>query len=322
MTKPEHKLSRRKFIGTMALAGVAVPLSGISVKNEPFYATPSQRPIHVFSKPLQWLGYDALAEILAEAGAEGIDLSVRPGGHVLPENVETDLPKAVEAARKRGLKVDMIVTGIINTEEKYTESVIRTASSLGIKYYRLGYISYDDSIDIMASLNKIRPDFQKLALLNRKYNIHGAYQNHAGVRLGAQVWDLYELLKDLDPSYIGCQYDVRHAMVEGANSWINNLRLIYPWIKCTDIKDFKWTQTNGKWAPESVPVGEGMVNFDTWFKLVKNYEIPGPLSIHLEYPPFERFTKELTEAEKRALFLTAMKKDIDAVKSYRTKYQL
>jgi L-ribulose-5-phosphate 3-epimerase len=214
------------------------------------------------------------------------------------------------------------VTGIINTEEKYTESVIRTASSLGIKYYRLGYISYDDSIDIMASLNKIRPDFQKLALLNRKYNIHGAYQNHAGVRLGAQVWDLYELLKDLDPSYIGCQYDVRHAMVEGANSWINNLRLIYPWIKCTDIKDFKWTQTNGKWAPESVPVGEGMVNFDTWFKLVKNYEIPGPLSIHLEYPPFERFTKELTEAEKRALFLTAMKKDIDAVKSYRTKYQL
>jgi L-ribulose-5-phosphate 3-epimerase len=322
MNKPEKKFSRRKFLGTMALAGAAIPLSGNSVGNLIFSPQITGRTIHVFSKPLQWLGYDALAEILSEAGAEGIDLSVRPGGHVLPENVQTDLPKAVEAARKKGLKVDMIVTGIVNAEDKSTEPIIKTASSLGIKFYRLGYINYDDSIDIMASLQKIKPDFQKLASLNLKYSIHGAYQNHAGVRIGGPVWDLYEILKDLDPEFIGCQYDVRHAMVEGGNSWVNGFRLIMPWVKCTDIKDFKWSQTNGKWGPETVPVGEGMVNFDSYFKMVKKYNVPGPISIHLEYPPFERFTKELPAAEKYKLFLTAMKKDIDAVKTWREKYQL
>jgi L-ribulose-5-phosphate 3-epimerase len=322
MNHPENKYSRRKFLGTMALAGVAVPLSGDPVGNLIFSHAVSTRPIHIFSKPLQWLGYDALAEVLLEAGAEGIDLSVRPGGHVLPENVESDLPKAVEAARRKGLKVDMIVTGITKAEEKFTESVIKVASSLGIKYYRFGYLNYPDSVDIMAALKNFKPDFQKLAELNRKYKIHGAYQNHAGIRVGGPVWDLYELLKDLDPEFIGCQYDVRHAMVEGGNSWVNGFRLIIPWVKCTDIKDFKWSQTNGRWGPESVPIGDGMVNFDEYFKLVKKFNVPGPVSIHLEYPPFERFNKELPEAEKRKLFITAMKKDIDAVKGYREKYQL
>jgi L-ribulose-5-phosphate 3-epimerase len=322
MDKKENIFNRRKFLGTMALAGAAIPFSGLQAGNLFFSQPPSSRPIHVFSKPLQWLDYNALAEILSEAGAEGIDLSVRPGGHVLPENVETDLPKAVEAARKKGLRVDMIVTGIIKADEKYAESIIKTASSLGIKFYRLGYINYEDTVDIMTTLQKVKNDFLKLAEMNSKYKIHGAYQNHAGIRIGGPVWDLYELLKDLDPEFIGCQYDVRHAMVEGGNSWVNGFRLIMPWVKCTDIKDFKWSQTNGKWGPETVPMGDGMVNFDTYFKMVKKYNVPGPMSVHLEYPPFERFTKELPAAEKYNLFLAAMKKDIDAVKGFREKFQL
>ena len=318
----QEKFSRRRFIGTVALAGAAIPFAGQAADILVFPPASATRPVHVFSKPLQWLGYDALAEVLAEAGAEGIDLSVRPGGHVLPEKVESDLPKAVEAARKNGLKVDMIVTAITKADEKYTESVVKTASSLGVKYYRLGEKTYDDSIDIMANILKIIPDFRNLAALNRKYNIHGAFQNHAGARVGAAVWDIYEILKDLDPEFIGCQYDIRHAVAEGGGSWPIGFKLISPWIKCTDIKDFKWTNNNGRWNPESVPIGEGMVNFDEYFKLVKKYNVSGPISVHYEYPPFERFNKEITEAEKRKLFVTAMKKDIDAVKAYREKYQL
>lgn len=306
----------------MAMAGAAFPFAGSAAGNLLFSPPLSARPIHVFSKPLQWLGYEALAEILAYAGAEGIDLSVRPGGHVLPENVETDLPKAVKAAEKKGLKIEMIVTGIKNADEKYAESILKTASSLGIRYYRMGERTYDDSKDIMATLQKIKPDFKKLEELNKKYRIHGAFQNHVGTRVGASVWDIYELLKDLDPEFIGCQYDIRHAVAEGGQSWPNGFRLIIPWVKCTDIKDFKWSLTNGKWAPESVPIGEGMVNFDTYFKMVKNFNVPGPISVHYEYPPFERFNKVLPEDEKKKLFITAMKKDIDAVKTYREKYQL
>jgi sugar phosphate isomerase/epimerase len=306
----------------MTVAGAAVPLAGLDSSGLFSSYPESSRKIHVFSKPLQWMNYRDLAEVLAESGAEGIDLSVRPGGHVLPENVESALPEAVEAARKAGLKVEMIVTAITRPDEKFAETIIKTASSLGIKYYRLGWLTYDEKLSIPENLEKVKPYFRGLAGMNQKYHIHGAYQNHAGTYIGAAIWDLYELLKDLDPEFIGCQYDVRHAVFEGESSWVNGFRLIIPWIRCTDLKDFKWSQKDGKWQPESVPIGTGMVNFDEYFQIVKNYNIPGPVSIHLEYPPFENFNETVSDSAKKKLFISAMKKDIDTVKSYFSKYKL
>jgi len=316
-------MSRRRFISSFVVAGAAVSMNDLSNLIAANSLPSLSRPVHVFSKPLQWLGYEPLAELLAEAGAEGIDLTVRPGGHVLPEKVKTDLPAAVSAARKNGLHVDMIVTAITGADEKYTEDILRTAAEQGIRYYRMGYINYDDSLGVWGTLQKYKPVFKKLEELNRKYNIHGAYQNHYGTRIGGPVWDLYELLKDLDPTYIGCQYDVRHAVAEGGSSWVNGLKLIAPWVKCTNIKDFKWSQDEkGRWAPESVPIGAGMVNFDEYFRIVKSFNIEGPISIHLEYPPFERYNAVLSDQEKRKLFVTEMKKDIEKVKSFLSKYQL
>ena len=82
----------------------------------------------------------------------------------------------------------------------------------------MGYCNYVESDGIWGSLQKLKPDFVKLADMNRKYKIHGAYQNHVGIRVGGPVWDLYELLRDLDPEFIGCQYDVRHGVAEGGSS--------------------------------------------------------------------------------------------------------
>ena len=46
--------------------------------------------IHIFSKHLQFLIYKDMAEAAAEMGFDGIDLTVRPNGHVLPERVRVN----------------------------------------------------------------------------------------------------------------------------------------------------------------------------------------------------------------------------------------
>ncbi len=313
---------RRTFISSLAAAGATISLSGLGAAKLFMGKTETKGKIHVFSKPLLWLGFEDMAALLSEAGAEGIDLAVRPGGHVLPEKAESDLPKAVEAARKHGLGLDMIVTGIVRSDQQYAESIVRTAASLGIKYYRLGWLDYDYSLGIKESLKIYRKEFEKLAEMNRRYGIHGAYQNHAGTMVGGAIWDIYELLEGLDPQFIGCQYDVRHAVVEGGTSWPNGLKLVAPWIKCTDIKDFRWVETNGKWNPVSVPLGEGMVNFDEYFRIMKVIDFKGPMSVHFEYPPFEDSKITLAGSDKRKLFLEAIKKDIDKLKSFRSEYNL
>jgi len=317
--------SRREFVNLMALAAAA-PLASLAPRLQAAQsASPAPRSagptcIHVFSKPLQWLSYDAAAALIAETGYGGVDFSVRPGGHVLPENVERDLPRAVEAARKSGLKVEMITTAIVDPRDPFTERILRTAAQAGVKYYRLGYLSYDHSIGVWASLQKHRVTLAALAELNARLGIHGAYQNHSGVRVGGPVWDLHELVRDLDPRWLGVQYDIRHATVEGGESWPVGLRLLAPWIRCSDIKDFRWQQSPGKLVIEDVPMGEGVVNYDLYFKLVRELNVTGPMSVHFEYPPFERVREPIPEARKRPLFAAAMKQDFAALKERMAKH--
>ncbi len=275
--------------------------------------------IHVFSKPLHWLSYADTARIIADAGYGGIDYTVRVAqAHVLPEKVQEDLPRAVDAARAAGLKVEMITTDITSVRDKHAETLLRAAAKAGVKYYRLGNFNYDLKLGVSGTIEKLKPTMKELAALNASLGLHGAIQNHAGTRIGSSIWDLYELLRDIDPKAIGVQYDIRHATVEGGQSWPLALRLIAPWIKCTDIKDFKWEQAPGKATIENVPVGEGIVAFDAYFKLVRELDIGGPISVHLEYPPFER-APQMSEAEKRAKFPVLMKKDLAALKGFMAK---
>src|SRR5215471_18287569 len=59
-------------------------------------ATAGALKISVFSKHFQWTNCREMAAIAKDIGFDGIDLTVRQSGHVLPERVEEDLPKAAE----------------------------------------------------------------------------------------------------------------------------------------------------------------------------------------------------------------------------------
>jgi sugar phosphate isomerase/epimerase len=277
------KTSRRDFVKRVSLATGGLSLLGLpELSANRIQFSPK---ISVFSKNLQWLSsYDEMAITAKEIGFTGIDLTVRPNGHVLPERVATDLPKAVAAVRKAGLEVTSITTTITEATDPYTEPILSAAQKLGIQYYRLNWFDYEQSMSIRDNLTLIRERMKKLAAVNEKYQIHGAYQNHAGTSFGASIWDMYEVLKDFDPQYLGCQYDVRHAIVEGSNSWVNDLKLIHPYVRTTNIKDFQWTKKDNKWQAESVPLGEGMVDFKKYFELIRLYDVKGPVCMHFEYP--------------------------------------
>ncbi len=276
--------SRRTFIktSTLGLTGIAFGLkSAASFVSD---VEKSKRPIHVFTKCLQFLNYDEMANVLAKNGFDGADLTVRRGGQVNPENVETDLPKAIKSLRNAGVDSNMIVTDINDPENPLSKRVLKTMADLGIQYYRMGYINFDDKKSVPQNLDEIQLTFEKLEKLNKQYGVTGNYQNHSGTRVGGPVWDLYYILKDRNPDYIGVQYDVRHATVEGGISWPMGMKLLAPWIRTTDIKDFIWEKNEkGKWALKNVPLGEGMVDFDKYFGLYKELNIEAPVSIHYEY---------------------------------------
>jgi sugar phosphate isomerase/epimerase len=166
------------------------------------------------------------------------------------------------------------------------------------------------------TLEKYRQQLRDLAALNKNYGIHGAYQNHAGTDVGAAIWDLWYLIRDLEPEWMGLQYDIKHATLEGGQSWPNDVKLMHPFIKTIDVKDFQWVKKDGKWQVQMVPLGEGMVDFHRFFALVKQFDIQGPVSLHLEYPlgGAENGASKLTVD--REVVLAAMRKDLEAVRKY------
>ena len=157
-----NNLTRREFVSTAMAAAAAAPAA--------LAAAPLSGPskIFMFSKHLQWLDYQAMADTAAKLGLDGLDLTVRPGGHVEPKNVKQDLPRAAEAMRKAGLTIDMMTTGINNPNDKLTADVLSVAADQGFKHYRTGYLRFDLKKPIPQQIEQMKPVFHDLAALNRK----------------------------------------------------------------------------------------------------------------------------------------------------------
>jgi sugar phosphate isomerase/epimerase len=308
-------MTRKDFISSsvVAAAGLALPMASLGNNSG---IQQDKMKVCIFSKQLQWLNYQEMASAVAEMGYDGIDLTVRANGHVLPERVADDLPKAVEAAKKAGIKIHMISTDIQDANHPLTEVILKTASALGIRYYRSGGLNYQKDLDIPSNLENIKAKFRGLAAINKQYGLHSDYLNHSGEGFGSSIWDLWLTIKDLDPKYIGSQFDIKHSTIAGAYSWPVSLQLIHNYVQTICIRDFGWEKKNDTWEIKPVPLGEGMVDFKKYFSLIRQYQITGPITVMCDYElgGAENGAQSLTISGKNVL--GAMKKDLLVLKKY------
>ena len=110
------------------------------------------------------------------------------------------------------------------------------------------------------------------------------------------------------------QYDILHATVKSANTWPTGLKLLKPYIKSIDIKDFQKAKKDGKWMAEMVPLGDGLVDLKKYLSLLKQYDIRVPMSLHFEYPlgGAEHGSKTLTIPKEECI--AVMKKDLSKLR--------
>ncbi len=300
--------SRRTFLGQLATATALVATTDVWAAPSP----PAPFNIQVFTKHLAGFNYDDISAMAAEVGFDGLDLTVRPGGHVLPERVTDDLPRAVAAAKKAGIGIPQIVTELTSANSPHAEAIIRTAAAQGVSAYRTGWLDYRPNEPMEANRERVRGLLAGLAKLNQTHQIHGAYQNHNGQRFGAPVWDLAEVLQGQDARYLGCQYDLYHGTIEGANSWPLGFRRIHPFVRTIDIKDFRWAGSGRATKIETVPLGEGQADFPALFRLLKQLNVQPQLSLHFEYP----LPTSADGAEGRKALITTMKRDLTVLRGW------
>ena len=69
-------------------------------------------------------------------------------------------------------------------------------------------------------------------------------------------------------------------------------------------------------------MGEGMVNWDVFFRTVKELKIEGPLTLHVEYPLLAAGEEKLSIGQQQEIIVRKFKKDMDVINSFLVKYQL
>jgi sugar phosphate isomerase/epimerase len=276
-----QSLSRRQFIaGTAAVAAQAVRPSVLAAESP----SPRRFKLLGFSKPFQHLNAADTADLAAEVGWDGIECPVRAKGQIEPERVEEDLPKMAEALKRRGLDLAILSTDVRNPSQPLTQKVLRTASKLGVQRYRLSFWKYTATRPIPEQLEEIRAELRDLAELNKELGLCAGFQNHSGSDyVGAPVWDIYELIRDLDPRQVGICFDIGHATLEGGMSWPIEARLMEAHYTAVFVKDFHWQKGPRGWRADWCPLGDGMVN-RSFFQTLKRSNFSGPISQHHEYP--------------------------------------
>lgn len=278
-SESKSPISRRGFLQTSATAAAGV---AVAAQTNAQSAAAGSHEICVFNKPLQHISYEEQAGLIAEMGFAGIEGTVRKGGHVEPERVEADLTKQIAALKANDVEMTLMTTDISNADSEINQRVLKTAAKLGVKRFRMGSIKYTYDRPIPEQLAEIKKQIHALIDFCKPLGIQPLHQNHAGAKwFGAAIWDDYEVLKDIDPKDAGVCFDIRHATVEGGQSWPTEFHLIRDWIGVVYCKDFVWEKGNDR--PKNVPLGTGQVNYPAFMKTLKKSGWTGPISLHMEY---------------------------------------
>jgi sugar phosphate isomerase/epimerase len=262
-----------------------------------------------FSKHLPRMNGRELGRSLEALGFDGVDLTVRPGGHVDPKRVAVDLPVLVDAIRHEGLTVPMITTELLSDADPVAQPTLETAARLKIPFYKAGYYRYK-FVDVRKELEAAGAQLRGLADLSRRHGMRVGYHNHAGY-IGGPVWDFAPFIEKLDPSTVGYYFDPRHAVVEGGDGgWRTAFDLVTPRLSMISLKDFFWDKSGGSWQQRNCPMGEGMVDWKRFFGMLATTRFNGPVSLHVEYD-----VAGATPAAEQENMLAAATRDLAFVKA-------
>jgi sugar phosphate isomerase/epimerase len=292
-----RSVSRRAVLKTIgSIPALAASVRAAAAGDAPAAASPSNvqaaplRTLAIVSRHLEWTGLQEGAEVAAEAGFRAVAWTCRPRAHILPENVERELPRAVEIARETGLATPMLITAINDVGAPRAEAILETMRQVGITLYRAPNYRYDLAKPLAPQFEAFKPRLAALAELNAKYGATAMFHTHSSQgSVGGGLWDLWLLVRDYPPNVLAINCDVGHATVRGGTEWMQTARFAHRHIAALSLKDMRWvTRADAPpdtylWQHEFVVPGQGMVNFRDMFGYFKSVEFAGPLELYYEY---------------------------------------
>jgi len=186
------------------------------------FTKPWKTPIHELGAFVKGLGFDA------------IELPVRPGYQVLPENVERDLPKAAKQFADCGVAIASIAGP---TDEK----TIAACAEAGVPVIRVMVRIGEDGY--MATEARAQAEYEALVPLLDKYGVQIGVQNHCD-EFVANAMGLLHLMERFDPKHVGAVWDPAHCALNGEDPELA-VDILWSHLCMVNLKNAFWQRRTG-----------------------------------------------------------------------------
>jgi sugar phosphate isomerase/epimerase len=291
-------VDRRRFLthsAQLGLSTIALPTLVSAIGNKASAATSSAPSVKAadkfcaFTESFQEWPIPKVCQKFREIGLDGLDLTVRPGGHIKPEDAEAKLPDAFKAAEDNGVKILMLTTGITDAD-KNAEAILEKCAEHKVDRIKLGYFPYKKFGSLLSTVDAARAQISRVAKLASKYNVLPCVHIHSGPIVPSSGTVGYLLFKDFKPGEVGAYVDPMHMTAEGGlDGWRQGLDLLAPWISLSSVKNSIWMKGERdkagqqRWEMKKCPLADGMAPLPDFLRTLRTVGYGGLFSLGSEY---------------------------------------
>jgi len=242
-----------------------------------------------FTKFWSDLSVAGLGERAKALGYDGLDLAVRAGHAVNPQNVGDVLSGAVRAWAALGVTCAMISgpTDLLDAESPAAQRMFEAAANAGVPRIKIGYFKYTPGADYWALVDEARRALARFSRLSERTGVQTLYHTHSGMCLGSNCAALMHLLDGCDPAQVGAYADLGHLAINGEDVALG-LPMVRAHLAAVGVKDARHVpdarpNARAAYGDAFVPVGQGAAEWRDAVRLLLDWGFDGPLTVHTEY---------------------------------------
>lgn len=187
----------------------------------------------VFTKPWK-MPLPELGEHVAGLGFDAIELPVRPGYQVEPENVARGLPEAARILARSGVRIASVAGP---TDEATVLACAEAGVPIIRTMARVGPAGY------LASVAALQAEYTALLPALERTGVVIGVQNHCD-RFVTNAVGLLDLLAPFEPRHVAAVWDAAHEALNGMDPDMA-LEVVWPHLCMVNLKNAFWQRTTG-----------------------------------------------------------------------------
>ncbi len=244
----------------------------------------------------------ALAALVHEAGLDAVNLVIREGYWVSPEQVAKEAPRFVEAMRAEGVLVPFATAGFDLDALARGQAPLEALAECGIRDFRPGYFRRPNGGPPVHELvDAARGTMERIARVCEASGTRCVYQLHHGT-LFPSPSSIWPIVRDLPPEAVGVELDPGNQSREGLEDWDRSCSLLGDHVAAAGIKDSAPrrddTSPDGPakgWRRDWVPCDEGVTDWHDFARALAGIDFEGTFV----FMPF--YDEDDPDAQARAL---------------------